>query len=204
MTTTFAAGTRILTDHGEVSVEALRDGDSVETVSGAWRPVVFLGRRRVDCGRHPTPREVYPVRVRAGAFTDDVPRRDLLLSPDHAVYIDDVLIPIRSLINGATIVQVAVDEIVYWHVELSEQDVLFAESLPCETCPDDRTAFENSGTVMQLHPCFTARDGGFAPLVTAGDRLVAIRDYLIDRSGRQAREMEADISRIGVAPGNPA
>src|SRR5258708_1427014 len=118
MNTTFASGTRILTDRGEVSIEILREGDAIETVTGAFRPVVFLGRRRVDCTRHPTPWDVWPVRVRAAAFAEGVPHRDLLLSPDHGVYIDDVLIPIRHLINGATIVQEAIDEVAYWHVEL--------------------------------------------------------------------------------------
>ena len=206
MTTTYASGTRILTARGEISVEALREGDGVETVTGGFRPVVFLGRRRVDLTRHPAPSDVRPVRVRSAAFADDVPHRDLLLSPDHAVYIDDVLIPIRHLINGSTIVQEAADEIVYWHVELSEHAVIFAERLPCESYPDieGRAAFENGGKVMQLHPHFNARGqepNHLAQLVTTGDRLAAIRGYLLDRSDRQTHGIAAGTARESVVPG---
>lgn len=187
MTSTFATGTLILTARGEVAVEALRPDDAIETVSGAFRPLVFLGRRRVDCARHPQPRHVWPVRVRASAFADGLPSRDLRLSPDHAVYLDDVLIPIRCLADGTTILQEAVEEIVWWQVELPEQDVIFAEGLPCDSCPDadGRAAFENGGTIMQLHPWFTPGHGatgatGLAPV--ADDTLTKIRRYLADRS----------------------
>ena len=74
--------------------------------------------------------------MRAGAFSEGAPRRDLLLSPDHAVYIDDVLIPIRYLVNGVSIVQQTVDAVTYWHVELPEHDVLLAEGLPAESFLD--------------------------------------------------------------------
>lgn len=206
MTTAFASGTRILTALGEISVEALREGNAVETVTGAFRPVVFLGRRRVDCGRHPAPRDVWPVRVRAAAFADDVPHRDLLLSPDHAVYVDDVLIPVRHLMNGATIVQEAADEIVYWHVELPEHAVIFAEGLPCESYPDadGRAAFENGGKVMQLHPRFTASvwlSEDFAQPGATGDRLTAIRRYLLDRAGGQRLGLTVGTARESVVPG---
>jgi hypothetical protein len=205
MTTTFASGTRILTDRGEVSIEILREGDAIETVTGAFRPVVFLGRRRVDCSRHPTPCDVWPVRVRAAAFAEGVPHRDLLLSPDHGVYIDDVLIPIRHLINGATIIQEAVDEVMYWQVELPEHAVIFAEGLPCESYPDadGRTAFENGGKVMQLHPRFTAyawEPDDFVQLATTRDRLTMVRRYLMDRSGCQESGTADGTVRESVFP----
>jgi hypothetical protein len=37
--------------------------------------------------------------------------------PDHAVYVEDVLIPIRHLINGSTIAQVAADRVAHCHLE---------------------------------------------------------------------------------------
>jgi hypothetical protein len=87
------------------------------------------------------------VRVVAGAFGGGLPGRDLWLSPDHAVLVGEVLIPIRYLVNGATIVQVAVDAVTYWHVELERHEVIVAEGLPCESYLDtgNRGAFEPGG-----------------------------------------------------------
>ena len=54
---------------GEVAVEAIRVGDAVRVLLGdGLAPVIWVGRREVDCTRHPQPRKVWPVRVAAGAF----------------------------------------------------------------------------------------------------------------------------------------
>lgn len=99
----FRAGTRIMTDRGRVTVEALRTGDQVVTSAGISQPIVWIGHRRVDCVRHANPRQVWPVRISKGAFGPGMPRRNLWLSPDHAVFVDGVLIPIKYLVNGTTI-----------------------------------------------------------------------------------------------------
>jgi phospholipase/lecithinase/hemolysin len=154
----FATGTRILTPAGEVAVEALRVGQLVVSASGGCVPVQWLGHRHIDLGRQERPQDLWPVRVRAGAFGRDLPHRDLRLSPDHAVFMrgdgegaaPGVLIPVRHLINGVTIVQEPVDEVTYWHVELPEHDVLLAEGLPVESYLDtgNRDAFANGDAMM--------------------------------------------------------
>jgi len=139
----FAQGTRIDTPRGPVAVEHLRVGDTVLTARGEQRTVEWLGRRRVECRHHPRPWDVRPVRIAAGAFGAGLPRRALRLSPDHAVYVGDGLIPVRYLVNGASVVQEDVDEVAYWHVELRRHDVLLAEGLPAESYLDtgNRHAF---------------------------------------------------------------
>ena len=152
----FAAGTRIGTPGGEVRIEALRIGDRVVSGFGGSVPIAWIGRRRIECRRHPRPAEVWPVRVRADAFAPGRPSRDLCLSPDHAVYVDDVLIPIRTLVNGTTIVQEPRDAIVYFHLELPQHDVIHADGLPAESYLDtgNRSAFEDGGPAQVLHPDF--------------------------------------------------
>jgi hypothetical protein len=158
----FAAGTRIATPSGERDVEDLRVGDHVMTPSGARR-VKWLGHRRFDCRRHPKPADVWPVRISAGAFGPGLPARELFLSPDHAVFAEGVLIPIKYLINGASIVQEPRETVTYWHVELERHDVILAEGLPCESYLDtgNRDAFANGSGAVQLHPDFM-REGGEA------------------------------------------
>ncbi len=150
---------------------------------GQAQPVTWIGHRHVDSTRHPEPRKVWPVRITAGAFGPGRPCRDLFLSPDHAVYVEDVLIPVKYLINGATIAQVPRNEVTYYHVELPEHSVLFAEGLPAESYLDtgDRSNFANGGGPIALYPDFATRARearGCAPLVVTGPELAAARRWV--------------------------
>ena len=157
----YCRGARLLTDHGEVAVEDLAIGDLVVTASGDFLPVKWLGHRELDCRRQPDPRAVWPVCVSAGAFGEQLPTRDLWLSPGHCVAAEGVLMPIRVLINGRTIGQIETDRVEYWHVELERHDILLANGLPAKSYLDtgNRTAFVNGGDFLELHPDFEPKDG---------------------------------------------
>lgn len=147
-TACYLAGTRIATPSGEVAIENLRVGEHVQLAAGGTAPVLWLGHRELDCTPHPCPCEVWPVRIAANAFGPGRPARPLWLSPDHAVSTDGVLIPVRYLVNGATIVQVPMGTVEYWHLELSAHDVVLAEGLTCESYLDtgNRAAFESGSS----------------------------------------------------------
>ncbi len=179
----FAEGTRIGTARGEVPVEALSVGDRVLTHRAELKEIVWLGQRAVDCRHHIDPATVCPIRVQAGAFGPAMPARDLWLSPDHAVFVEDVLVPIHCLINGGTIRQMVVPAVTYYHVELPEHDVILAENLPVESYLDsgDRENFGNGGGAIRLFPDFTARMwemSGCAPLIKVGPTLERIKRAL--------------------------
>jgi hypothetical protein len=177
----FSAGTRILTERGEVAVEDLRVGDLVRTVlDGTGEPITWIGRREVDCAHHPKPRRVWPVRVAAGAFGPGQPHTDLFLSPDHAVYLNEVLIPIRHLVNASTITQVPVDQVTYYHIELPRHDVVLAQGLPAESflAVKDGSDYANAAGPVRL--CVDVSAGMWeafacARLVVTGPELAAAR-----------------------------
>ena len=50
--------------------------------------------------------------------------------------VNEVLIPTSALINGATIAQLDVDTVTYWHVELDSHDIILANGLPTESYID--------------------------------------------------------------------
>jgi T5SS/PEP-CTERM-associated repeat protein len=188
----FAAGTRIAVPRGDVAVEDLRAGENVLLAAGGVAEVRWIGRRTIDARRHPDPRRVWPVRIAADAFGAGRPHRDLFLSPDHAVFVEDVLIPVKHLINGQTIVQVAVDAVTYYHVELPRHDVVLAEGLPVESYLDigDRRDFANGGTAVRLHPDLSARAWGalgYAPLIVTGPELDRARRLVEAHAVAKAR-----------------
>ena len=109
--------------------------------------VTWIGERRVDLARHPDPAKAAPIRIAARAITAGAPSRDLLVSPDHCLFIDGVLIPAKLLVNGGTIVQeIARARIRYFHVELDRHSVVLAENLATESYLDTGIAPGSTGT----------------------------------------------------------
>jgi hypothetical protein len=141
----FYPGTRIATPSGEITVEALRPGDLVSTANGDL-PVRWIGESPVST-RFADPLRVLPIRIKANALADGVPSRDLLLSPEHAVFIDGILIQAGALVNNLTIVREmrVPEQFTYYHVELATHELLLAEGLHAESFVDnvDRMHFHN-------------------------------------------------------------
>ncbi|MBS0639935.1 MAG: Hint domain-containing protein [Proteobacteria bacterium] len=151
----FAPGTGIATPSGRVVVEALRVGDLVVTADGRAMPVQWLGHQTVST-HFADPLRVLPIRITAGALADNQPVRDLLVSPDHAMFVDGVLIQAGALVNGTTIRRepAAAEVLTYYHVELSEHALILAEGAPAETFVDniDRLGFDNWAEHTALYP----------------------------------------------------
>ena len=186
----YCRGTRILTDRGEAPVEELHIGDLVRTFSGSTQPIEWIGWRRVDCRRHPVPENVMPIRIAPGAFGENIPKRALLLSPDHSVYIDGVLIPIKYLVNGSTVMHVPMAEVTYYHVELPCHDLLLADGLPAESYLDvgDRSNFTNGGGLVTMHPNFSLDVACEAMWETAACAPLRIEGVEFDRVASRLRK----------------
>jgi hypothetical protein len=191
----FAAGTRIAAARGEMPVEDLAEGDLVVTLSGSERtlePVTWIGYRRVDLASHPRRELVAPVRIRRGAFGENMPQRDVAVSPDHALFVDGKLVVARLLLNGMTIAQdMDARSVEYYHVELPRHAVLLAEGLPAESYLDtgNRAMFSNAGLALVLHPDFGASHGvrtwdadACAPLVTEAAEVEPMWRRLAERA----------------------
>ena len=201
ITTTNAAcfrnGTRIRTLRGDVPVEDLRIGDLVPALrTGRPLPVIWIGHRRLRCASLPSPASVWPVVIHAHAIADGIPHRDLWLSPEHAVFLHGVLVPVRLLINGTTIRQVPCAAVHYLHVELPAHDLILSEGMPTESYLDtgNRHDFENAGPVIALQPSFAPDHANrvwqaraCAPQLRAGPQLASIRRVLQTRADRLTR-----------------
>lgn len=198
----YCRGARILTERGQVAVEALAIGGLVVTATGGRRPIRWIGHRSLDITRHPDPKAVWPICVSAGAFGEGKPSRDLWLSPGHNVAVEGALIPIGALQNGKSVVQHRVDSVEYWHVELDEHDIILAEDLPAESYLDcgNRTGFVNGGAFVEAHPDFKPRHwrDTCLPLVQEGPEVVRAKTLLLERLEAlgHVRTSEADVHMI--------
>ena len=206
----FAEGTRILTRTGEVPVEQLAPGDDVVAVLAAQLlPVIWVGRRTVDCTAEDRPAEMWPFLVRAHAFGPGRPHRDLYLSPDHAIHVDGMLVPVRYLENGTTIRRERRDSVTYYHVELARHDILLSEGLGSESYLDTgnrddfvrlRRAPGQSVAAAEAAARQIWADRGCMALVTEGVRLRTTRTKLAARAaalGHAASDDPALLLRAG-------
>jgi hypothetical protein len=131
---------------------------TVVTLSGdvrVERPVTSIGRRRIDLAARPHSDSVSPIRIRRDATADGVPHTDLLVSPDHAVFLGGRLILARQLLNGSTVLrQTGWQAVKYFHIELESYALLLAEGLPAESYLDtgNRDLFANADEALVLHP----------------------------------------------------
>ena len=134
----YCAGTAILTAEGERAVESIAPGDLVITADGRAEPVLWVGHRSYAGRFLQRQPHLLPIRIRAGALGRRLPRRDLLVSPNHALLLDGVLVPAAALVDGHRItVEHACTQADYIHLELVRHDIILAEGTPAETFLDD-------------------------------------------------------------------
>src|SRR5262249_41364743 len=101
-----------------------------------------------------------------------VPHKDLYISPNHALFIDGVLIRVKELVNDVSIVPAvpagckAID---YFHVILDTHEAILAEGAPVETFllkSDNYEGFNNFPEFKRLYPSEPVPEmTPFAPIV---------------------------------------
>jgi len=212
----FLSGTRIKTSEGEVNIEDLRIGDNVLTASGEARPIKFIGRSKVSRERTgPWKNGEGPVKISRFAIDGKAPHSDLYITPEHAIYIDGILIPARNLVNGVTIVADAKPELLsltLFHIELDTHEAILAEGLAVESFRLDNQLthaywFDNADEYVRLYgspgrapapfaPILRFRKSrqelashmrsALAPVYDIRKPIEKVRDHIIDRLARAA------------------
>jgi hypothetical protein len=175
----FLSGTQILTDRGNMEVENLLPGDLLLTSAQVFRPIRWIGSRHYP--GLSTPEADRPVRIRASALQDGVPSRDLVVSPDHALWLDGLFVAAGHLVNGISIIRgEVVANLTYWHIELDSHDLLLAENTLAESflaAPAVRAGFDG---VQPLDA--RAAPVPYATRSEIGPQLSALRGRLIRRA----------------------
>jgi len=176
----------IATDRGPVPVEVLRPGHRLVTRDNGLRRVHWVGRRDVDYAELVFQPELAPVLVRAGAFGEQRPYRDMMVSPSHRFLIspeqsfltiegDEALVAVRHLLDGRMVRAAATLGVSYIHLLCDAHQVILADGAWTETFhPDDQImrALGNSQRreILDLFP--------EVETMGAAHRFVAARDVV--------------------------
>lgn len=155
----FLSGGMIRTTDGDIAVEDIKIGDLV--ITRDWknnqdvtRPVVWVGKAQATIRPDlPLDEAGYPVRILKDAVADGVPYKDLLVTPEHCLFFENKFIPVRMLVNGASIFyDTSVSAYTYYHVETEQHSVITADGMLTESYLDtgNRRAFRQTGNVVGL------------------------------------------------------
>ncbi len=132
----FAHGTMIATADGERRIQDLTVGDHVATLDHGVQSIRWIGHRTVaGVGG------MAPVVIRAGTLGAT---SDLTLSQNHRALVsgsatelllgtDEALVPIKSLVNGATILFSPTGFVTYAHLMFDRHEIIFANGCPVES-----------------------------------------------------------------------
>lgn len=141
----FARGTMIRTARGDVAVENLKQGDLVETRDNGLKPIFWIGSRILGAQILQNNPKLYPIRVRAGAFGQNSPARDLILSPQHRVLVrsrvaqrmfgeNEVLVAVKQLLQIDGIDYVTdFDEVEYFHFLFDQHEIVYSNGAETES-----------------------------------------------------------------------
>jgi len=133
----FSRGTKITIASGlQVPIEDLKVGDLVLTRDDGAQPVRWLGQTTLRAVG-----EFAPVVIKKGALHNEA---DLMLSPDHRIFVyqrqdhlgagrHEVLIKVRHLINGETVIQHDGGFVNYFQLLFDDHQIIFAEGIAAES-----------------------------------------------------------------------
>lgn len=148
----FVEGVRLATEDGLLPVEDIRSGQRIWATSSdgkrELKEVVWTGSARVEDARAG---DSWPVRIKAGAISEGIPAADVVITPEHSLYVEGHLIPARMLVNGKTIYEDrTMGSYSYYHIETAQHSLVEAEGLLSESYLDtgNRSTFRREGNVV--------------------------------------------------------
>ncbi|MEL7117148.1 MAG: Hint domain-containing protein [Pseudomonadota bacterium] len=140
-----AQGTMIDVLGGKKPVEQLEVGDMVRTKDNGYQPVRWTASRTLSTADFNADPALRPVKIEAGALGEAKPSRDLVVSQQHCVLLDDwrcellfgedeVLAPAKALINDSSIrIDRSDADVTYHHVLFDRHEIIYSNGVETES-----------------------------------------------------------------------
>ncbi|PTQ71276.1 Hint domain-containing protein [Celeribacter persicus] len=141
----FSSGTEITTETGVMRVEELRVDDMVLTADHGYRPVRWIGSRRLGAADLALRPNLRPIHIATGALGRNLPERDLTVSPQHRMLVRsriaermfssrEALIAAKHLLGLPGISEAdGSDGVTYWHILFDDHEVIYANGALTES-----------------------------------------------------------------------
>ena len=141
----FTAGTLIRTAEVLVPAAEITQGMLVWTKDDGYQPIRWIGTRQMSKVELEEHANVRPIRIKAGALGQNMPERDLTVSPQHRILVnsklarrlhgaDEVLVAAKHLlqVEGIDVVQDA-ESVTYVHFLFDRHEIVESEGAETES-----------------------------------------------------------------------
>lgn len=187
----FVAGTLILmADGSRRPCEDLRVGDMIATQDNGAQQIRWTGTRYLGPLDLARAANLRPVRIRAGSLGDNLPDRDLLVSPQHRILVSspfatrmfgtsEALIAAKHLtaIDGIDIAD-DVTNVSYHHLLFERHEIIWSNGAATESLFTGEQALKGVGAAAR------AEILALFPQLADGPHAIAARTFVSGRDGR--------------------
>ena len=190
----FTKGTLIDTPNGPTQIEQLRVGDMVLTMDDGPQPIRWIGSKDISPDALALQPRLKPIRIRAGALGPNMPERDLMVSPQHRVFVRsnvanrmfgnfEVLVPANKLVtcDGIDIAHDEVD-VSYWHMLFDKHQIVWSNGAPTESL------FTGPEAMQSVSPEACKEIETLFPQILAPD-FAPVSARMIPQKGKQMKKL---------------
>jgi hypothetical protein len=141
----FTKGTLIDTETGPRAIEDLMPGDKVRTKDNGYQAIEWISSRKLTETELRQNPHLRPIRFCKGAFGDNLPSKDLVVSPQHRMLLADwrcelmfgspeMLAPAKALLNDHDIlIDRGGEGVEYFHFMCKRHEIVYANGIESES-----------------------------------------------------------------------
>jgi hypothetical protein len=133
----FTPGTTICTTTGTRAIENLEVGDLVLTRDNGFKPIAWIGIKRVEGAQLAAHDELQPICIPRGSLGDDCPNRDMMVSRQHRMLLtgvradllfgsNEVCVKAKDLVSQQGIHEARVEGVTYVHIMFDQHEIVLA------------------------------------------------------------------------------